>query len=109
MRSFPNYLSLEFLILDSKEPIPSSKVLNNGMLNLVQTISTLPFLQNPLGQTTIILPLDACKPNSNKEIGDFVPGSKYIKIISQSSRLFISQFTCSLNFVSFCCIILIFY
>lgn len=62
------------LILDSSEPMPSSKVLNSGMLNLVQTISTFPFLQNPSGQTTIILPLDANKPNSSKEIGDFVSG-----------------------------------
>ena len=52
------------------------------MLNLSQTISTLPFLQKPSGQQTNSFPLDAYNPNSNNDIGDFESGSKYKIIIS---------------------------
>ena len=64
------------------------------MLNLSQTISTLPFLQNPSGQHTSNLPLDAYKPNSNSDIGDFESGNRLRIIISALSSAFSSQVTC---------------
>ena len=64
------------------------------MLNLSQTISTLPFLQNPVGQQTNNLPLLAYNPNSKSDIGDFESGNRYKMIKSALSRAFNSQVTC---------------
>src|ERR1035437_9478456 len=58
-------------------------------------MSTFPFLQNPSAQQIINFLDDACNPNSNRDIGDFVFGSKYITIISAISRWSNSQSTCS--------------
>ena len=55
------------------------------MLSLWQAISIFPFLQNPSGQTTEILPESEYLPNSYSEIGDKVSGCKYSKIWSALS------------------------
>lgn len=49
------------------------------------------------GQQTISLFFLAWSPNSNKVIGDFVEGIKFIKIISDISKAFNSHSTYSLN------------